>query len=492
LLVSPEAIDAEVQARVLVSPDLNVNPAETVVKPGPPDQPSPVPSPRDSPEPEPKLFSLADAIAYALRHSPRLLSAQAAIERARSQEQVAFAPFLPQVDFLGQAGVTSFNEGPGIPGPTGFLLASGMDTHSYSQAVVAVEQIVCDFGRTGGRYRQAVAREQIAELQRIRADQTVAFDVTTAYVNVLLARAGRRVQEDAIRLAEGILGDARARRKGGTLDRDDVLRAEVQLATSRIGLVTARETELDALARLNNTMGRNAACPLQVLDLESPPCVHLVLAECLEKAASLRPEIGLARQALVAAQEGREAVSAEFMPRIYARASAGRVDGINVLTGWMEGAGLHIEMPLYTGGRLSGNLKVAEADVLAALADAQAILDGISLEVSLAYRRVLAAAEVLELSRTAVVHAEEDLRVVRVKYRNGDATPTDIVNVETNRTRAQQSLFSATYAQLAALARLNYALGLPQGAFPKKTADSQEGQKAPEELPIPRKLPELQ
>ena len=60
-----------------------------------------------------------------------------------------------------------------------------------------------DFGRTGGRYRQAVARERLAELQLARAEQTVDFDVAVAYLDVLLARAGRRVQDDAVRRASG-------------------------------------------------------------------------------------------------------------------------------------------------------------------------------------------------------------------------------------------------------------------------------------------------
>jgi multidrug efflux pump subunit AcrA (membrane-fusion protein) len=59
-----------------------------------------------------------------------------------------------------------------------------------------------------------VAREKIAGLRSVRAEQTVAVDVATAYLNVLLARASRRVQEDAVRLAESILADTRARRKG--------------------------------------------------------------------------------------------------------------------------------------------------------------------------------------------------------------------------------------------------------------------------------------
>jgi hypothetical protein len=57
-----------------------------------------------------------------------------------------------------------------------------------------------------------LSRERIAELQGVRANQTVEFDVAAAYVDVLLARASRRVQEEAIRRAEAILDNTRTRR----------------------------------------------------------------------------------------------------------------------------------------------------------------------------------------------------------------------------------------------------------------------------------------
>ena len=45
---------------------------------------------------------------------------------------------------------------------------------------------------------------------------------------------------------------------------------------------------------------------------------------------------------------------------------------------------------------------------------------------------------------------------------NGNATPTDIVDSEAALTRSEQRFFSATYTYLAALARLDYAMGAHQ------------------------------
>ena len=138
------------------------------------------------------------------------------------------------------------------------------------------------------------------------------------------------------------------------------------------------------------------------------------------------------------------------------------MDGEHVLTGWQAGAGLHLEIPLYTGGRLSGDLHSAEAEVAAAVADQRAILDAISLEVNRAFQSVVAAGQRIDLSRPAVAQAVENLRLMRVKYGNGDATPTDIVDAETALTRSRQRLNSAVYTYLVALARLDYAMGREQ------------------------------
>jgi TolC family type I secretion outer membrane protein len=459
LPVPPEVTPDGVAERVLVPPDLNVNPAETVVKPGAAGQPP------ETPGAAPLTFALPDAIAFARQNNPRLRSARAAIERARGQAQVAFAPFLPQIDLLGQYGAVSSTLAPGVPGNEGYLLASGTGTRSYAQTEVGLEWTLYDFGRTGGRYRQAVARERVTEFQLARADQTVEFDVANAYLDVLLARASRRVQEDAVRRGEAILEDTTARREGGVALKDDVLRAEVQLSESREALVVAREREFDAVARLNNAMGRNAAWPLEVVDLESQPPLPGDLPRLLEVAAAQRPEVGVVRLAVTAAQEGRQAARAEFLPRIFVRAVAGHTDGDNVITGWQEGAGLHVDAPLYAGGRHRGELRSADADIEAAIADAQTILDAISLQVNLAYRGVVSAQERVELARPAVEQSAEALRIVRQRYRAGTATPTDVIDAETAATRAEQRYVSARIEYLSALARVAFVTGADPGSL---------------------------
>jgi outer membrane protein TolC len=437
------------------------------------------------------VFPLPQAVAFGLQNNPRLLAARAAVERAQGQEEVAFAPFLPEIDFLSHGGVTSPALGPAPVGATGIVLAtSTTETHSYAHAELQMQWTLWDFGRRSGRYRQAGARARIAALQSARAAETVGFDVASAYLQVLRAGAVRRIQTEAIRRAEATLRDTRSRRAAGVAERDDVLRAEVQLAAAQEDLDVAREAELAALARLNNAMGRNAGLPLTVVGWTSQPPFGLSLVQCLQIAAAQRPEIGVAREAVAAAQAGRQAAAAEFLPKVYALAAVGAIGGANIATGGQEGAGLHIDVPVFTGGRLKGELRAADAEIRQAVADARSILDGVTLQVTLAYLAATTARRRIERDRPAVVEARENLRLVGNRYRNGQATPTDIVDAETALTRAQQRLASATYEYLGALASLDYALGNPTGhllgpPFPPEGHDAQP----PAMLLPPRPLP---
>jgi outer membrane protein len=439
---------------------------------------------------DPARFSLPDAIAFAMQYSPRLRAARARIEQSRGLRQVAFAPYLPEVDFESRYVATSGNLSPGAPGITGGVLATNFDTHSFGQTELSLQWTVCDFGRTTGRYGRAVSLERITELQLTRASQTTEFDVTNAYLAVLAARAGRLVQEQSERTSSAVLDDTRHIREGGAADLDDVLRGEVQLSETREAVVTAWQIEYDALARLNYAMGRNAGQPVSVVDIEAEPTFTLSLVDCLQIAAAQRREVAIARLAVAAAQQGYQAASADFLPRIFVIGSVGRVDGMNVANGFQEGAGIHLDQSLYSGGRKQGEARAAKAEIDLAVAEAQSVLDGVSLEVNLAYRAIAAARQRIVLARVTIKCARENLRLVRVKYANGDATPTDMVDAEAAATRSALRLHAAVYGYLSALARLQYAMGTPQElAFPVAAGvgeDTARGADAPELLPPPR------
>jgi outer membrane protein TolC len=212
-------------------------------------------------------------------------------------------------------------------------------------------------------------------------------------------------------------------------------------------------------------MGRGVALPLRLEDRLPLPDFDRSLVECLQAAAEQRAEIGAAREDVAGAAQGVDVARAGYLPRIYLRAGLGDADGSGIHTGFSEGVGLHLDQPLFAGGRHQGERAIAEADLRAAVTRAQLVFDGISLEVNLAFRAIASARVRLRLAEVAEVEARENRRLVGVKYRNGNATPTDVVDAETAATQSEQLAAAARYDYLSALAGLEYAVGAPAGCF---------------------------
>jgi outer membrane protein TolC len=486
---APSALTREdIAARVLSPVSLEQLDKPAITLPvAPPAEPVQPPPPSVSVEGTgPQQFSLPEAVEFGLKNNPRLMAALAAIEQARGQEKVAFSPFLPQVALLTHSGVTSPKLGPAAAGTTGIVISGADDIHSFAQVSLEMQWTLYDFGRTVGRFQQATARAHIAELQSARAEQTVGFDVATAYLQVQRASAFRLIQEEAIRRIEATLRDTRARRAAGVAEKDDVLRAEVQLAAAQEDLDTAREVELAAIAQLNNSMGRNASTPLQVIGAPAEPPLNVSLVRSLEIAAHLRPEVRIAQEAVAAAQAGRDATAAEQLPRIYIGGAVGALAGEHVAFGDQEGIGLRFDVPIYTGGRHRGELHAADAEVQQTIANGRSVLDDVTLQVTLAHLAATTARRRIDHDRPAIEEARENLRLVRNRYRNGNATPTDIVDAETALTGAQQRLASATYEYLAALVRLDYALGYPPGQLLGPPCASETTEPLPAPRPVPK------
>src|SRR5262249_21326722 len=120
---------------------------------------------------------------------------------------------------------------------------------------------------------------------------------------------------------------------------------------------------------------------------------------------------------------------------------------------------------LYTGGRRAGGVQIAESDVRAAGAEAQQICDTIAFEVHVAFANIVDARERIAQTRTAVEQARETPRLGPNRYDRGAARPTDVVDAQPAPPRAEQNANAARYAYLIALARIEFATGVPLSAL---------------------------
>jgi outer membrane protein TolC len=330
----------------------------------------------------------------------------------------------------------------------------------YELAELKLQWLICDFGRRMARYNQAGIAVDITQLQTERAYQTVANDVAIAYYQVLRARSLWRIATEAVRRAKDDLDVARELRRGGVIEREKVLRAEVALAQAQRGLDLAEEAEGVAVAALNLAIGFNVSAPTEVVDAGEAPAFTLSLADCLQAAVSGRREFQVARASVQVAHEGTKSARADFAPRILAEGDLldfqqssprGHAD---LALGFIR-----LEWGLFEGGKRVAEVRIADSRVREALAQADSIADTIAFQVNQAYRQLIAARKGIDRSRPAVEQSRETYRLVVARSRQGDATPAELTDAEAGLTRAEQDYANSVYDYLTAVERLRYAMG---------------------------------
>ncbi len=405
---------------------------------------------------DPEWLTLDEAIATALGNNPRLRQASARVGGARASVDIAYAPFLPQIG-------TSFRysafTAPVLPG--GSFVPASLDAGvtSFVVAEAGVQWTLYDFGRTQGRYGQALNRAQIEELSLVRARQTIAFETAQAYFRLLAAEATLAVREEASERAKSILRDTEVRFRNGTADRENVLRAQVEVAQVQEDLFTTRQTIHDAEAMLNVLLGRSAAAPIRIANIDSEPKFRESFETCLEIASMSRREIQIARRAVAEARDGVLAARGEMLPKVFIRGAVIRADSPGPLNDWVEGIGLHAEQMLFTGGANRGEVRRSQAQVVDAMATLQSILDQITLQVRVSFEAIGTDSARIRLGEQTIGQARENLRLTEVKYHNGTATSTDIVDAQTALVEAESTYITAIYSYLSDLAQLQYAMG---------------------------------
>ena len=328
-LTPPEVTPAGVSTRVNIPADLNVNPAETVVgaaaanRAGPPPTPVPAPAgpalqpPSQTVVPPSAIFSLPDAFPF----GPRGPGAAATVADRRAVAGDLLSVRRDHFWFAEQSAL-AIVAGRNRPsaGPRADRLLAVLAADRPFWPIRGRFLNVCA-GRTGQRRIYLGQRRRYSQLRRDRTWFTVDADRFWSDERPLWTGRGARThrgtstdsgsadcrircQFSVSRLAFGagvaasargcgavrqsILDDTTARRIGGVALKEDVLRADVQWSETQEALILARQGEFNAVARLNNAMGRNASWPLEILDLNLEPTMSASLAQLLEMAAAER------------------------------------------------------------------------------------------------------------------------------------------------------------------------------------------------------------
>ena len=321
----------------------------------------------------------------------------------------------------------------------------------------------------GGKLRTAVdltKKEVKAAKEQLKKDEnTVIYNVVKAYYSVLAAKAFVETAQLAVRDAEKHLKVAQATYKAGIGLKSDVLRAKVYLEQMEENLVKAKSNYSVALRALAVAMGEFPEGELSVDgDLTYKP-FNFNLDELIETAIKNRPELKELKVRLSQTRDMEKLAKADFLPQIGA---FGEVFAADDTAPWNKensswAVGVRASINLFSGGEKLYRLRKSRIAQLKVKEYEERAKKGIAFEVSKAYYNFVSAKKRVDLARAAISSAQESLRIVEKRYKNGLATITELLDTQTALNQARSNYVAALSAYRQAVAQVYYAAGiLPQ------------------------------
>lgn len=406
-----------------------------------------------------RTVTIGEAVDVALRNNPTIAARKAGLAAASARVGMAKAMTRPQVStstFATTSSEPMILPGPDPVQPQNFTLTP--NEARLSQNLMAMYPLY-----TGGRIKSqvgsALALREASSFEAKSSELDVALAVKSAYYRVLLARQFVDAYQERVTEARERVRIAQEAFDAGRIAKYDLLRNQAELAEAEQELNNAQRDVDVALIDLKSMMGISQSSEITLSDTltfqEESPNVE----ELQAKAISQRPEVAAARARVRSAQANVDAAKSSYKPQVYATAmvDAGVMSGNGLDDAYL--LGVAAALPIFDGGARKSAVNEAQAMVQQMQADERESVLNVNRDVAAGVATQSAAAKNVTLSQAAIAQAEEDYRVIRLRYEAGRATNVEVLDALASLTRARTNYAEALYSHSIARETLARAIG---------------------------------
>jgi len=415
------------------------------------------------------VLSLDQAIATAVEQNHQLGVADAVVIHAEARTDEAKASMYPHAELwetfmrttnpvyvfgnkLGQASFTMED----------FQLdaLNNPDPYNNWNTRFSVTQPVWTGGRISRHIEAAELGQEAVIQQRQRTRQEVIHQVVEAYTGAVVADRHLMVAEESLKTAQAHVALVETMRDAGLVVESDVLQARLRESEVEEMVIRAGTAIAIAHAAVNMAMGRDLDTPFNLPEtVDVPEVPDDSLEHLIAEAMTSRPDLGGASSQLAAAGKMVDAARAEYWPTIGFAGSFEMNDkdfiGAEGTNWTLVGA---LQWSIFDHGR-SARVRQQTAQQLQAERSIKLLEQYISMQVREAFLERGAAEQRLDQARRSMELAEESIRIIENRYREGLTTLIELLDAETALTRARTRAIGAGRDLLLSQATLDLAIG---------------------------------
>jgi outer membrane protein TolC len=294
----------------------------------------------------------------------------------------------------------------------------------------------------------------------------VTLTVGNAYLQVIENSSRIEAQQAQVRNAQALYDQAADDYLAGTSPRIEATRTEVQLHTEEYNLSVARNNF--AIAKL--TLARAIGLPLgQAFEIaDQLPYANInpfSLEDALKTAYSSRTDF---RAALDSQKAAQQTLSAEKGQRYPVVAVNGDYSDIGTTFGHSNGNfdfGVGVRIPIFTGGRIKGDITQAEAALRQRNAEAENVRGQVDYDVRTAFLNLSAGKEQVDVAQKNVALANENLARSKDRFTSGVTDSVEVVQSEQSLASANDQYITSLYNFNLAKLMLARAIGVARTSY---------------------------
>ena len=389
-------------------------------------------------------------------HNDRLLQAQQhQLDAANHQWNTARAARFPLVHITTNYGVRSDEPSFVTTGPLGTSTSPYAQDENLSLVSYADLPIYTS-GLISNNVARASSHVSERELRKQQGILDTKMSVAEAYVQVLRAEKDLMVARSTIESLAAHVRDIEALHKHGRESLHDLLAARVaHIDAQQLGIQASNNLESHC-AGLNRRLGRPLDTSVRLVSLD-PPAGDDNLRELTSRALEDRFELTQLDLQVEQLQRQASALQAGSRPQVSLRGEYGYQENRFQTPQSLAALGITVAWTPYSGGRVRSEVASLESQALAVIQRREDLQSRIALEVKQNWLKLRQTRQRLVVTESALEHAEENLRINRVRYSLGSGTNSDVLHAEALRERSRRNHLHAKFDSLVAKLRLSRA-----------------------------------
>jgi len=315
---------------------------------------------------------------------------------------------------------------------------------------------------TGGRLNRSIeaarAGIETRASEEARVVANLKLEVAAAYVGVLRAHRDVEVAQRNVTGLASHAVDVQRRFDKGFVGRNQLLAAQVALANARQSESRALNGVDLAQATYNRLLGRELTAEVTLDEIEVSASADDI-ENLTVRALSRRPELQALAAQGSALRHRSAAERAAAAPQVQLSMGQRYEENRYQVHERSHFAMIGLSWDLFDGGVARHRAASMVQQAAAVDAEREELRSIIRLQVRQAWLDERETGQRIVVTRAALSQADEGLRVVRSRYREGLGTNTEVLDAETQRTLSYSNYYSAVYDAAFASLRLRHALG---------------------------------